>query len=322
MSAQPESRSEPEPRSAGTSAGHLDPEAVYELIEGRLPRRKRKSAEEHLADCPDCLETLALVLKADRPASVAEQATLARIPEPDVDELLASLAPRIESSPGARHADWRTIGLVALIGAVLLSGTLWLRSNVWLPATSRRVATETLDALVELRQATGRLPLRYIAEFERAGVVRSSFDEVDATEQALIANLRRAVERAPVPEAELTLGLLLLDDGQLDEAEARLTRVRERLPLSVDALNGLAVVYFEKARHADASDAYGYLQRGLALLRNAEQADPEDLRVLYNYGKFYEALEMPGAARRSWERYVQKDPVSQWGEEAASELNR
>ena len=87
------------------------------------------------------------------------------------------------------------------------------------------------------------------------------------------------------------LGLLLLDDGQLDEAEELLTRVREQAPGSVSAVNGLAVVHYERARN-DPDGGHAFHQKGLALLREAEALDPEDLSVLYNYGKFYQAMDM------------------------------
>jgi tetratricopeptide (TPR) repeat protein len=110
-----------------------------------------------------------------------------------------------------------------------------------------------------------------------------------------------------------------LDDGELEEAERLLTRVSEERPDSVGAANGLAVVYYEKARR-DTNDAYALQQRGLAFLREAERLDPTDLRVLFNYGKFYEALGMHTAATKSWQRYLEHDQVSQWAEDAAMQL--
>ena len=168
-----------------------------------------------------------------------------------------------------------------VLAALILSGGSIVRTRFWLPAVSRRAAVETLAALVELRQATGRIPLRYIAEFERAGVVRSGFDTVNDGELQLVANLRAAVERAPETEALLVLGLLLLDDGQLNEAEELLTRVRDQDPGSVSVVNGLAVIHYERAR-IDPDGGHAFHQRGLALLREAEALDPEDLSVLYN----------------------------------------
>lgn len=296
---------------------HLTPDEIYELIEKRLSRRKLRAAEAHLDACAECVETLAMVLRAEQPASRDEQAVLAGIPEPTSSQLLESIRPHI--GPRAPRQEWKPILATFVVGALLIALGLYVRNHYWLPAASRRAATETLSALVNLRQATGRLPLRYITEFDRAGIVRSGFDTTDAVEQGLIFNLRAAVERAPEPEAVLVLGLLLLDDGELEEAERLLSRVSEERPDSVDALNGLAVVYYEKARR-NADEAYALQQKGLALLRDAERRDPTDLRVLFNYGKFYEALGMHAAATKSWQRYLEHDKVSLWAEDAAMQL--
>jgi tetratricopeptide (TPR) repeat protein len=206
--------------------------------------------------------------------------------------------------------------------AILLSmgaAGWYLYAERWLPASSRRIASETLSAMVELRQATGRIPLRYITEFERASVTRSGFDEEDPAEAALLSKLRTAVDRAPAKEAVLTLGLLLLDDGELDDAESLFHQALESDAASVDALNGLAVVYYEKAQR-DSESSYPLLQRGLAYLRQAQSAAPDDLRVLYNFGRYYEALDMKPAAIQAWSRYLEKDKASQWAEEAVYQL--
>lgn len=303
--------------SLGAPGDHLRPDDIYQLIEKRLSRRKLRAAEAHLAACAECIETLAMVLRAARPASRDEQEVLAGVPEPTSSELLEAIRPHI--GPHAPHEEWKPILATFVAGALLIALGLFVRTEYWLPAASRRAATETLSALVTLRQATGRLPLRYITEFDRAGIVRSGFDTTDAVEQGLIFNLRAAVERAPEPEALLVLGLFLLDDGELDEAERLLTRVSEERPDSVDAVNGLAVVYYEKARR-NPDDAYALQQKGLAFLREAERLDPTDLRVLFNYGKFYEALDMHTAAQKSWQRYLEHDKMSQWADDAAMQL--
>ena len=303
------------------SLKHLTPEELYDVIENRMSRGRLKSAEAHFSECRECVETLAMILKCDRHASREEEQTLATIPAPSTSALIDALRPRIvESKPtGAGRSDWKSVLLVLTIGVLLTSSALWIRNNVYWPASSRRIATQTLNAMVELRQATGRIPLRYITEYERAGVVRSGFDDVNTAGLAMLHNLRVAVDRAPEPEAVLILGLLVLDGGDLDEAEQLLTGVLQARPRSVAALNGLAVVNYERAQRSP-EQRYGLLQRGLALLRRAEAADPEDLRVLYNYGKFYEALGMRRAAGKSWARYADKDKFSQWGEEAFYQL--
>lgn len=305
-----------------TSPDHLDADDFFRLAEGRTGRRRLREVEDHLDGCAECVETLAMVLRSERLATREEEALLARMPPAKTDEVVARLRPFIESSRVARRAfDWRPLAVAAVLIASSSAGGWYVLHRFWFPAESRRIAAETLAAMVELRGATGRIPLRYLLELERASVTRSGFDDSGPEEAALLDNLRAAVERAPVPEAELVLGLLSLDEGELDEAEKLLTRVLDSNPRSVDALNGLAVVHYEKAQRQP-EESYRILQRGLAILRKAQQASPEDLRVLYNFGKYYEALEMREAAVLTWSRYLEKDPSSQWGEEAAYQLSQ
>ena len=305
-----------------TTSGHLDPLDFQAFLEGTLPRGRKREVDSHLDGCAACVETLSMIVRADRPASREEQAVLARIPEPSTAELAGRLRPAIAgTAPGARKGslDWRPLLAAAAIFLTIGAGGWMVYTRSWLPAQSRRIAQETLSTMIELRQATGRIPLRYIAEFERASVTRSGFDEEDPAEEALLANLKGAVARAPVREAVVTLGLLLLDSGRLDEAESLFQQALEENGASVDALNGLAVVYYEKAQR-DPESTHSLLQRGLAYLRQAQAAAPEDLRVLYNFGRYYEALEMRQPAINAWGRYLEKDKASQWAEEAAYQL--
>ncbi len=304
-----------------TTSGHLDALEFHELLEGTMPRGRKREVELHLDGCAECGETLAMIVRSDRPASREEEAELARIPEPSPAEVADRLRPAIAGSTPRKGAatEWKPLLAAAAIMIGLGAASWQIYTRSWLPAASRRIATETLTAMVELRQATGRIPLRYITEFERASVTRSGFDEEDPAEEALLAKLRNAVARAPEKEAVLTLGLLLLDDGQLDEAESLFQQAIESDPVSVDALNGLAVVYYEKAQR-DSENSYRLLQRGLAYLREAQSKSPEDLRVLYNFGRYYEALEMKPAAIQAWGRYLEKDKSSQWAEEAVYQL--
>jgi tetratricopeptide (TPR) repeat protein len=305
-----------------TGGGHLESEDFYLLAEGLLPWSRRGTVESHLNDCDDCVETLAMIVRSDRPATREEQELLSTVPEASPEDVARKLHPLLVSTePRPGWFEWRPIAAAAVLLATMAASAWYAIERVWLPSESRRIAEETLSAMVELRQATGRIPLRYIAEFERASVTRSGFDDSDPAEAALLQNLRSAVDRAPVPEAMLTLALLSLDEGELDDAEVLLKRVLETEPRSADALNGLAVVHYEKAQR-EPRESYRVLQRGLAFLRQAQVAAPEDLRVLYNFGKYYDALQMRDAAVTSWARYLEKDQASPWAEQAAYELSQ
>ncbi|HSF16597.1 MAG TPA: hypothetical protein VLK65_13705 [Vicinamibacteria bacterium] len=300
-------------------AAHLGPEDFCELIEGRLSGGRLAEVEVHLDACAECVEALADVARMERPASPEEEAVLARLASQSPAERVEKLKPQLEAS--AREStgisfDWKSVLAAAAVALVLIAGGRYVYLSHWLPSESRRIAAETLERLVELRQATGRIPLRYIREFERASVTRSGFDVSDPSETALLENLRRAVERSAEPAAVQTLALLLLDEGELDESEKLLDTLLESDPQSAMALNALAVLHYQRAQ-LQPEGAYQLQQRGLALLRRAQASAPDDLLILYNFGLFYEALDMPQAAAQAWARYVERDSGSQWAEEAA-----
>jgi tetratricopeptide (TPR) repeat protein len=150
-----------------------------------------------------------------------------------------------------------------------------------------------MEALVELRGATGKIPLQYLKDFERASLTRSGFDSPGPGEDTLLRNLRAVVKRYPTPEASLALGLLMLDEGEFDLSESLRESVLEGDPDSAEALNGLAVLQYDWAKR-EPERAYGHRQHGLSLLRQAQARAPEDPRLLYNFGMFYEALKMRG----------------------------
>ena len=215
----------------------------------------------------------------------------------------------------------KTATAVAISALLITILTLLIRQHYILPYKSRQLANHTLQTFVKLRKSTGRLPLRYITQFEQADTIRSLFNTPDPTAEKLIENLRTAINIAPEPKAILILGLLLIDIGKIDEAQKLLQISHEAHPNYVSPLNGLAVIHFERAKHKG-QNSYKLLQKGLALLRQAESLNPKDLRVLFNYGKFYEALNMPAAEEHSWVRYLTKDADSEWGTKASLELTQ
>ncbi len=120
MAAEPAPEARPESASSqNTASDHLSPEQLYDLVEDRLSRRKLKVVEAHLADCAHCVETLAMVLRAERPASREEQEILARAPELSNDELLSRLRPHIDAA-ASRTVEWKPIVIIVIIAIVII----------------------------------------------------------------------------------------------------------------------------------------------------------------------------------------------------------
>ena len=204
---------------------------------------------------------------------------------------------------------------------VLGTGGLFLNRFVLVPAMSYEAAEQALDGLVKLRRGNGSLPLRYLESFDQARVTRSPFDDISAGEQEINLILREAVERSPQPDTLLALGIYLLDIAQLAEAQRVIERALKVEPDLARANNALAVIYYARAER-EPDQRFSHLQKGLALLRNAEGADPENLMVWYNFGMFYEALKMEQPAIHAWARYLEGDPGTEWGDEAIRHLKQ
>lgn len=304
---------------------HLGPEDVDGFLERALPKERLREVEEHLDDCEECVSTLAIVMRASRPASADEEQVLDTLGGSGSEtyqrlhERIAATTPSALRAHGVRW-EWRTI---VPIGAGVAAAALLLvvvQTRILAPARGERLAVQAMRDLVDLRQGTGRIPLRYIPAFERARVTRSGFDEADPAESHIEARLRRAVELAPEdPGTRASLGLFLLDQGNLEEAERELEAALELDPDSVLAKNGLAVLWFERSlRQPERADELR--RRGLSLLTEARRAAPEDPQVAFNLGIYYQEMGRRDLARHAWAAYLRRESGTEWAEVALENL--
>jgi hypothetical protein len=306
--------------------GHLTPEEAFRFIEKALPSKQLQEIQNHLDECMVCVEYLATVVRSARPLTRAQEEELSRLPGPTPEELLERLRPEIVASNPAnfrsRGSSWawgKWVPAAVTVTVLLVAFTL-LQSYILKPAEGRRIAATAIDNLVSLRQGTGRVPLRYIPGFQRARVTRSGFDTVPPTEVSIEARLREAVALAPDElETNLALGLFLLDKGALDEAEDLLQKSREMDPDSILAINGLAVVLYERAIR-DPSRSRDLLRKGLVLLREARRKSPDDLQVAFNLAVLYQESGSNKVAQEFWMDYLEMDPSSEWADVAAEKL--
>ena len=312
--------------------GHLSPEEVYHFIEGTLSRSQRAEVEDHLDSCVDCLRDVATAFGSEKPPSANEEAALNEHPHPTPAELLTRLRSRIiETSPSSqRKLPWSQLRTTLPIAAAVAGFAILffvIQSYVIAPMSSRRLVAQATDALINIRQGTGRVPLRYIPGFERARVTRSGFDVTDPEQEAIEAEIelrfRRAVALAPNEvTAKLALGLFLLDAGRLKEAETELREASELAPESVTVavLNGMAVLHFEKALR-EPDQAAALMREGLGLLQRARSIEPENLMVLYNLAVFYQEAGSGNLAAQYWLAYLTQDPSSEWSQVARENLD-
>ena len=313
-----------------STEGHLSPEEVYRFIERTLSRSRQVEVEDHLDGCPECLRDVAVALGSQEPPSANEEAALKEIPSVGPAELLAGIRPSIiETSPSSQRKHSRSQLVAALPIAAAVAGFAILffvmQTYVIVPVSSRRLVAQATDALVSIRHGTGRVPLRYIPGFERARVTRSGFDVADPEEKTIEAEIERRFRRAVTltPEdgtARLALGLFLLDSGRVSEAEAELQKASELAPESVAIINGMAVLYFEKALR-ETDQATALLREGLRLLQSARAIEPKNLMVLYNLAVFYQETGSANLAAQYWLSYLRQDPNSEWSQVARENLD-
>lgn len=309
-----------------TTDKHLTSAELFGFIEKTLGRRDRLRVEQHLNGCSDCLGDLALVIRSLHSETEDEETALRQAPKQSPEDILQHLRPHIVStsppagSLTARRWVWSQWVPVTAAVATLLVAFVAVHQLLILPSRGRQIARQAIADLVGLRQGTGRIPLRYIPGFQRARVTRSGFDAVHPEEDNIEAQLRRALAMAPrEPDVHVALGLFLLDQGMLEEAEERLAGALDIAPQSSAAKNGLATVYFERAAR-DASQGRDLLRRGLELLREARRSQPNDPQSAFNIAVFYEELGSTDAAKTSWADYLQLDSGSEWAEVAAEKL--
>lgn len=307
------------------SDGHLEPEEFFGYIEKALARRERRKVEDHLEACRECVEKLGTVLHAQRPLTEEQEADLGQIPVGTPEEIFERLRPHIVgSSPasvpkGSRWAWSQWLPAAASLVVLLVLFGVVQRVAI-APTRSRQVATSAMRTLIALRNGTGRIPLRYIPEFRTARVTRSGFDATPPEEAHVESQLRSAVAMAPrVVESRISLGLFMLDTGHFDQAEEHLSKALDLDPLSTMAMNGLAVLYYERAQ-VERPGAGDHLRRGLALLREAARASPSDLQIVFNTAAFYQELGSTDAARRFWNTYLDLDGDSEWAALAREKL--
>ena len=310
--------------------GHLSPEEVYHFIEGTLSRSQRAQVEDHLDSCLDCVKDVAAALGSEKPPSADEEAALNELPAATPAEILARLRPRIiETSPGSqRKLQWSQLRTSLPIAAAVAGFAILffvIQTYVIAPMSSRRLVAQATDALIAIRQGTGRVPLRYIPGFQRARVTRSGFDVADPEEEAIEAEIearfQRAVALAPHEvTAKLALGLFLLDAGRLAEAETELREAWRLAPDSVAVINGMAVLYFEKGLR-EPNEAPALMREGLGLLQRARGIEPENLMVLYNLAVFYQETGSANLAAQYWLSYLAQDPNSEWSQVAQENLD-
>ena len=160
---------------------------------------------------------------------------------------------------------------------------------------SRRgtAAERSFAPVVDFRQLS--IPGRAMSQYEKA----MSEIQKDRTEPA-IQRLKNAVKIAPnFYEARRQLGLQYLKSGQVQQAEAELSRAAELNMRAAEPLVALGLLYVATRRHTEAVDV---LERALDL-------DPASARGSYYLGLALLKTGLPRRAEPMFNRALQLEPA-------------
>jgi len=137
-----------------------------------------------------------------------------------------------------------------------------------------------LDKARQLADEAARLNL----DLANGAFYRGRLRAVQGEVRAAIELMRQGLEARPeYPEGHRMLGLLLRQNGQLNEAVAAFNRALDNQPDNVETLIALAATYAALDRNADA----------LAAMRRAYQANPRNNAVFNQYARLEQNLGDP-----------------------------
>jgi CHAT domain-containing protein/tetratricopeptide (TPR) repeat protein len=154
-----------------------------------------------------------------------------------------------------------------------------------------------------------------------------------AARYLVAAELRGPMPEAPSAQELAAIGAEQALGGQVDRGVATLIRALAAEPEAAELLSELGAARLARAEASAATD----LDEAAALGRETHDEDvpaaleaielaleksPQLHEALFNRALALQALHLPGAARRAWQRYLAVDPSSKWAREARERLAR
>lgn len=208
-----------------------------------------------------------------------------------------------------------------LAASVLLA--VGLGFGVWkgVPRTS-----EVDKGLAALRSAYGgqRPVAARLTNFGYAPTLRGA-QGVDPLQRDLAASLLLvAVREHPDARSHHALGQHYIAAHQFDDAIKQLNASLSFDPRNAEAHSDLGVALLERGKQAQANDDPGlglqYFGQSLEHLKKAIESDASLLEPRFNLPLVLQSMGMPQKAEEGWRGYLERDPSSEWAEEARAYL--
>jgi len=280
-----------------------DPEQLAAYIDDKLPPDERTQVEEHLADCPDCLEILGGSAESLEEIRTAVERAQPIRPDSDPPKVV-SLAEWLRSRPLlVAGGAFATAAAVALV--------VWLQqpSPYYVPEMKQLVSLEMRTRPTEARLTGG---FRYAPPpVVTRGTGASRSQEIAATAE----KARAEIASRSGPEADAARGITFILDGDPAAAVLALERAAGSPTPSARMLSDLAAAYLERNLPGDLRLAELSAQRALVLA-------PESLEARFNLALALERSAQMPAALQAWQEFERREHDSNWGLEARRHIAR
>lgn len=273
-------------------------ELIDQYVEDELPADEREQLERHFFKSTERLDKLrfALALKAQKIERVSNKRRVTR-------------------------SSYLAIAASVLI-AVGLSVVIWRAFFYQSDIDKGLIALQT--AFKEQRPIRARISgFNYAPALEHRGAQ----EKIDYVSRDLAANLLLpAAVESPSADSHHALGKYLLAERQLDRAIDQFNAALSLEPRNALVHADLGAALLEKGKSLDAEAEQGRaveeFNRSLDHLNKALELDASLLEPLFNRALLYEHMMLPQRAEDDWRRYLEKDPNSEWADEAMQNLRR
>lgn len=135
-------------------------------------------------------------------------------------------------------------------------------------------------------------------------------------------NLIDATEKTPNAQTWHALGVFHLTQQKYPDAIREFESALKLANQNAKLHNDLGAAHFELAKTEPAEKRLEDLEQSREEFAKAAALDSNSLEALFNESLALQELDMPREAKESWTLYLQKDPSSQWAEEARKNLQR
>ncbi len=287
-------------------AGCPDPALIAAHVEHRLSGDEAARMDEHIAGCAECYEIFSETLQfhlaegEDAPAKGADS--------PAVAPLTFRQRPAFRTAVGLATAA----ALVAAIGVLLY--------RVRVDRNPTPLVAELAEAMGTRRFVEPRLTGGF--QHGRLIVLRAEGTPpgLDAESPAVLAAVARIRARAAgdtSPEALDALGITYLVSGDVGAAVKALESASAQAPDDPRVLTDLSAAYLVRAQRMDEP---ADLPKALEAAERAIVLKDVPVEAYFNRALALERLHLVDAARKAWTDYLDRDPSSQWADEARQHL--